>query len=192
MLVGVRGLMAETLPPAPDGFPGTTNGPEGPLVDETAPTVSGRPRCCLQAYAVKARSPRGRGWPDLRVPTAALGRWAFSAGGAWGKGRVFTRWFTRSSRALAVPLSTVRRRAGRRQAGGQAGGRALARASGCLSVRLGGCPSVCGQRGATPGEVEFHRRGPSAHRRSGSLVPEAQVSIARCAVATWRKVRPAL
>lgn len=98
MLVGRCGLMAATLPPSPDGTPGTTNGPEGPLVDETAPTVSGRPRCCLQAYAVKARSPRGRCWPRLRVPTRRAGKWAFSAGGAWEKGRLFSWWFTRSSR----------------------------------------------------------------------------------------------
>lgn len=40
-----------------------------------------------EAYAVEARTPRGRCWPRLRVPTRRAGKWAFSAGGACEKGR---------------------------------------------------------------------------------------------------------
>jgi hypothetical protein len=67
---------------------------------------------------------------------------------------MFTRWFTRSSQTLSMPLSESK--AVSRHAGSQ-----FVRAScaSCGRIRLSVCRlAVSGQRGATSGEVEFHQR----------------------------------
>lgn len=116
-----------------------------------------RPWWCGEAKAfslpdrMPSRTAMWRGWPYLRVPTASLGRWAFSEGGAGEKGRVFSWWFTRSSRhSRGAP----RRQTAGDQAGRRAGGRAATgvRASVRASVRLSGCRQA---ERSDAAEVEF-------------------------------------
>lgn len=80
------------------------------------------------------------------------------AGRSGGEGPLFSRWFTRSSRPLAVPLPPVL--AGAQPCGSARRDAGAADAASAASVAVY-FARVCvwsGQRGATPGEVEFHRR----------------------------------